>query len=57
MQRLADDEWALPWGGQLVLADSSQDPSEHQVPLMEREGLDPLAVVVSELLLVDGRPA
>ena len=40
-----------------MLAGSSLDPSEHQVPFAEGEWLDPLAVVVPELLLLDGRPA
>ena len=51
----ADDEWALPWRGQLVLAGLLLDESEDEVALMEREGLNLLAVVVPQALLVDGR--
>ena len=50
----AHDEWALPWRGQLVLACLLLDESEDEVALAEREGLDLLAVVVPQALLVDG---
>ena len=53
----AHDEWALPWRGQLVLACLLLDEAEDEVALAEREGLDLLAVVVPQALLVDSRTA
>ena len=44
-------------GGQLVLAGLLLDELEDEVILVEREGLDILAVVVPRALLVDGRAA
>ncbi len=57
MQGPAHDEWALPWRGQLVLADLLLDELEDEVALTECEGLDLLVVVVPQALLVDGRTA
>ena len=56
-QSPAHDEWALPWGGQLGLACLLLDESKDEVTLAEREGLDLLAVLVPQALLVDGRTA
>ena len=51
----AHDEWALAWRGQLVRACLLLDESEDEVALAKHEGLDLLAVVVPQALLVDGR--
>ena len=56
LQRPTDDEWTFPWGRQLVLTRRLLDSREYQVALTKSEGVDLLAVVVAQLLLVDCRP-
>ena len=54
MNDFFDDEWALPWGGQLVHVLSGLDSAEYQIPDVKGALLNVPIMIASDLLFMSG---